>query len=60
MTIDEAIQNSTEAASFLAIHHQVRLAEGVRLGVEALKREIRVRKDLYRNEYTLLPGETEK
>jgi len=60
MTIDEAIENSKEATVYLAIHHQPRLAEGLRLGIEALDYLIRERIANPGVAYTILPGETQE
>lgn len=60
MKIEEAIQNTKEAAVYLSIHHQDRLAKGVRLGIEALKKLQELRSTDLRWYDALLLGETEK
>lgn len=58
MTLEEAMKNSEDAVVFLAIHHQDRLARGVKLSNEALKRLHKMRHGAAQPIYYLLPGET--
>ncbi len=60
MNIDKAIESSEEAAVFLKIHHQWRLAQGVELGTEALKRQKMIRGKKSTTLTYPLPGETEE
>ena len=58
MTIDEAIESSNDAVTYLSIHHQARLAQAVKMGEEALKRIQNARKSYYWWPTPQLPGET--
>jgi hypothetical protein len=60
MTIDEAIKLlEIELAPFVTLStHGTK--DAIKLGIEALKRIQRQRKDLFTNEIKLLPGEAEK
>jgi len=60
MTIDEAIQNSKEAAAYLGIHHQDRLAKSVLLSIEALKLYKSCGHPTRCGMLIRLPGETEE
>jgi len=60
MTLDEAIEGSQEAVTFLSIHNQPRLASAVKLGSEGLKGIKKVRKTLEPFVTALLPGETQE
>ena len=60
MTIDEAIEGSNEAVAYLSIHHQARLAQAVKLGEEALKREKANRENPDFVMVGKLPGETKE
>lgn len=60
MTLEEAIelQNLHLQHSDQVEHHD--LDEAVKLGIEALKRELLFRERVPRKEWSLLPGETER
>lgn len=60
MIIDEAIRILKLSNADLAYETQKEKAQAKKLGIEALKRIQRQRKDLLPHERILLPGETEK
>ena len=59
MTIDEAIKANEHLAIELDSNGQDKLAKGVRLGIEALKRIPTTREQHLFQCWMLLPGETE-
>lgn len=58
MTLNEAIDRNTELKGELVREGRLEKAEGVRLGIKALERCLRLRSDKHCSPTKLLPGET--